>query len=24
VKDGGGPLEIGFQELVSNQSELLR
>jgi hypothetical protein len=24
VKDEGGPLGIGFQEQVSNQSELLR
>jgi hypothetical protein len=24
VEDGGGPLGIGFQERVSNQSELLR
>ena len=24
VKDEGGPLGIGFQERVSNQSELLR
>jgi hypothetical protein len=24
VKDGGWPPEIGFQERVSNQSELLR
>jgi hypothetical protein len=24
VEDGGGPPEIGFQEQVSNQSELLR
>jgi hypothetical protein len=24
VKDGGGPPGIGFQEQVSNQSELLR
>jgi len=24
VKDGGGPPEIGFQERISNQSELLR
>jgi len=24
VKDEGGPPEIGFQERISNQSELLR